>query len=242
MKTKYLHLIIVFSFFISLKTFAMDSVNYKTYSFNSLESNLGYPSETYFGSNKNDIFNLETYTNKDDTYYQDINTYLRLIHNESYSWNSISPEISKSIVMSMDSIFENIPALPNNIILFRGIDLKYRNNKSFKKGFEFIEYGYVSTSTSYKVADYFANKINENKKTNSLKAILVLYSTKANLKGILINQGEDEVLLKHGEKIRIMAVEKSNNYNLYLAQVCSDECEILSSPSALNFFKSKIFL
>lgn len=228
-------LLVVFSFVASAS-----ELKYRTYKFAKLQKQLGYPSENYFGSSEDEISDLETYTSKEDTWYRDINTYLRKFPNINYEWDSVSPEDSKKIVESIDQIYTRIPNLPADLILFRGIDLKYRNSESFKKGDEFIEKGFASTSASFKVADYFANQINDNANTSSKKAILVLYSTKDANKGILIDQGEDEVLLTHGLKIKIMEVDKTNKYDLYLAQICSSTCEEQTNKSVNLEFKKLI--
>ncbi len=217
-------------------SWAQDSVLFKTYNFNELSTKLGYPSDNFFGSSEEEILDLDTYTTKDDTFYRDINLYLRSLPNKKIDWTSVNPEDSAKIVKSIDAIYKRVPALPSDLILFRGIDLNYRNNKSFDRGGEYIEKGYVSTSSSFKVANYFANEINDNATSSSLKALMVLYSNKPGLKGILIDQGEDEVLLSHGEKIKIMEVDKSKKYDLYLVQICSTICEAQTKPSALNAF------
>jgi len=203
------------------------------YNFQELWTQLNYPMALEKAATEDAMADLETYTSKEDTWYRDINSYLRNFPKTNYNWDSISPEQAGPMVKNIDSIYAKLNSIPADIILFRGVDLKYRKNKSFEAGEEFVEKGYASTSTSYKVADYFANHINDNETTTSLKGILVLYSKKKNLKGILIDQGEDEVLLAHGEKIRIMEVDNSRKYHVYLAQVCEVKCET-TLPAGLN--------
>ncbi len=208
----------------------------KNYPFTTLYKKLSY-SDSNFSASEDEIYALETYTSKEDSYYRDINAYLRAFPNISYDWNSVSPEESKKIVKDLDRYFARVPNLPANIALYRGVDLKYRKNKSFMSGEEFIEKGYLSTSTSFKVADYFANQINDNATNGTRKAIFVLYSTRQPLKAILVDQGEDEALLGHSQKIRVMLVRIKKNYDLYLAQICAQVCQKEASGEAKKFFE-----
>ncbi|MGZ3789996.1 MAG: ADP-ribosyltransferase [Bacteriovorax sp.] len=205
-------------------SFDLCALEYKTYPFAELSHQLGYPNATYFGSTDDEIMDLETYTSKEDTYYQEINSYLRFFP-APYTWNGTSPEQAKKIVASIDTIFSRLPSLPQDLILFRGVDLKYRKNKSFAIGQEFVEKGYVSTSASFKVAEYFATGIN-GESTKSKKAIFVLYQNLPDQKGILIDQGEDEILLKHEQLLKVMSRKKNNSsYETYLVQVCKISCD-----------------
>lgn len=214
----------IISFLALTLALSAHAVEYKEYKFDDLWSKMNYPVALEKAATEDAQNDLDTYTSKDDTWYRDINAYLRNFPKTDYDWNSISPEDAAPMVKNIDSIYANLKPIPADIILFRGVDLKFRKSKSYEVGDEFIEKGYASTSTSKKVADYFANHINDNETTSSLKAIVVLYSTKKNLKGILIDQGEDEVLLSHGEKIRIMEVDHSRKHDVYLAQICGETC------------------
>lgn len=228
---------IILAFLLIIFGFQAQALEYRTYEFSDLWEKMGYPHALEKAASEEAQSDLDTYTSKEDTWYKDINAYLRNFPQSNYDWDSISPDQARPMVKNIDSIFSKLKSLPEDILLYRGVDLKYRKNKSFNVGEEFVEKGYASTSTSYKVADYFANHINDNEKTPSLKAIFVLYSMKKNLKGILIDQDEDEVLLSHGERIRIMEVDRSHKYDIYLAQVCAEVCSSLL-PSGLNLSKT----
>lgn len=207
-----------------------------TYQFSILSQKLGYPNETYFGATEEEIQDLETYTSKEDTYYKEINSFLRFFPKD-YEWSGISPDSARAMVKNIDQIFSRVPSLPQDLFLFRGIDLNYRKSKSFTTGDEFVEKGYLSTSTSFKVAKFFATEINDNSVSKSKKAIFLLYLNRKNVKGILFDQAEDEVLLKHGEKIRIMDVKSENRkFDFYLAQICPEVCETkVDEKIALSF-------
>lgn len=230
MKLKYYAFIILL-----ILSFNLHALEYKTYSFAELSQQLGYPDESYFGSSDDEISDLETYISKEDTYYKEINSYLRYFP-APYDWYGISPEQAKIMVNNIDSIFTKIPAIPQDLLLFRGINLKYRKNKSFDIGEEFIEKGYVSTSTSLKVATHFATKLND---TSALtkKAVLVLYQNTPTHQGILIDQNEDEVLLKRDQPMKVMAYKKTNTlYETYLVQVCKTSCETEMNQDIKNYW------
>jgi hypothetical protein len=214
-------------------------VNAGIYDFKELAHDLGYPSSTYFGSSEEAVQDLETYTSKEDTFYKEINSYLRYFP-KAYEWNGISPDDAKVMVKNIDQIFDHIPALPSDIILFRGLDLSFRQNKSYSTGEEFSEKAYVSTSTSFKVAKYFAVEMNA-PLPGSKKAIIAYYVNRPNFKGILFDQGEDEIILQHGIKIRIMAMNNQNlNYDFYLAQICPEVCAKMVNKITADYWKNLV--
>jgi hypothetical protein len=208
------------------------------YNFKDLENKLGYPSHNFFGSTEQEILDLETYTSKDDAFYREINSFLRFFPKE-YDWNGIGPKDAEGIVKNIDQVFTRVPELPADILLFRGVDLAYRKNLSFNIGDELIEKAYLSTSTTFKVAQYFAVGLNSDAShVNSKRAVFIYYSNKPHLKGILFDQGEDEIILKHGERIRVMALNSKNKrYEIYLAQICDDMCAKDISTSMQAFWK-----
>lgn len=197
----------------------------RIYNFKTLYASLGYPDPSYFGSTEEEIMDLESYTSKYDTFYQEVNDYLRF-YPKPYTWYGTSPEVAQSMVDNMDRIFARVPALPSDLILFRGIDLKFLDAKAYALNEEFTDKGYVSTSLSFKVANYF-NTINDKAAGKlSSKAVFVIYSNPGE-KGILIDQKEDEVILGHGRNFRVMALrETAENYTLYLIQNCSGPCAV----------------
>lgn len=195
------------------------------YDFKTLYAGLGYPSPNYFGSPAAAVQDLETYTSKDDTFYGEINGYLRYYPGQ-YDWYGTGPADAKVIVAHIDRIFEKVPAIPEDLILFRGLGLGYRAGKPFTIGEEFTDKGYVSTSLTYSVARHFAVEMDRDEAKPSRRAIFAIYLTRPGEKGILVDQGEDEIILKHGRKFRVMSQKAGvTKYDLYLVQACSDTCD-----------------
>ena len=209
----------------------------RVYDFKTLYSGLGYPSPTLFGSGEAELLDLESYTSKQDAFYAEINGYLRF-YPEPYDWYGTGPEDAKSIVANIDRIFARAPALPADLILFRGLDLKFRAGKPYAANEEFTDKGYVSTSVSYKVAEYFTT-IGDDKGKNSGKAVFAIYNNRPGEKGLLIDQGEDEVILRHGLKFRAMARrETGKGYDLYLVQACSGACDAAIKEDVRIFWEN----
>jgi hypothetical protein len=210
----------------------------RIYEFAALYKDLGYSDPGYFEASPDEIEDLETYISKEDTFYKEVNDYLRF-YPKPYTWSGIGPDAAKSMVKNIDRVFTRAPSLPGDLILFRGIGLKFRGNKSFKINEEFIEKGYVSTSTSFKVAKYFAVEKDDGEDTDAKKAILAIYNNRSGEKGLLIDQEEDEVILRHGIKFRIMAKkETGEKYDFYLAQACSGPCEASLREDVREFWEN----
>lgn len=233
MKLKSLFLLIF-----AILSFNLQALEYRAYKFDELSRQLGYPNETFFGSTEDEIQDLETYISKEDEFYKEINGYLRF-HPAPYDWSGTSPEYAKVIVANMDKIFGRVPSVPQNLVLFRGVNLDHRKNKSYKIGEEFIEKGYASTSTSFKVAHYFAVEKADYSTAKKKKAIFVLYQTRPGQKAILINANEDEVLLKHHQRLKVMAKRNTSpSYETYLVQLCNIQCDKRMNKDITRFWKN----
>ena len=194
------------------------------YDFKSLYNSLGYPSPGYFGATEDEVMDLTTYTSKEDTFYGEINGYLRF-YPAPYEWYGTGPEDAKVIVEHIDRVFNRAPVIPGDIILFRGLGLGWHGNKPFKAGEEFTDKGYVSTSVSYSVARYFALETGDEEKP-SRRAVFAVYFTRPSEKAILVDQGEEEVMLPRGRKFRVMSGKEAvKAYDLYLVQACASACE-----------------
>ena len=208
----------------------------RIYDFKTLYRSLGYSDPGYFGASEEAVRDLETYASQDDTFYQEINNYLRF-YPQPYDWYGTGPEDAGVIVKNIDSIFNQVPVLPYDLILFRGLDLKFRVGKAYAINEEFVDKGYVSTSVSFKVARYFAIEMNDNAATSSRKAVFTIYANRQGERGILVDRNEDEVILRHGMKFKVMA--KKNNikkYDLYLVQMCSTSCDAFLRTDVRDFW------
>lgn len=205
------------------------------YDFKSLYASLGYPSPGYFGSTEEEVMDLDTYTSKYDSFYDEINGYLRF-HPAPYEWYGTGPEDARAIVARLDNVFRRAPAIPGDLILFRGLGLGWHGGKPLAQGEEFTDKGYVSTSVSYGVARYFALEMGDEEKPER-RAVFVLYLTKPEERGILVDQGEDEVMLPRGRKFRVMArKDGALKYDLYLVQACAAVCETATRPDVSDFW------
>jgi len=206
------------------------------YDFKTLYGGLGYPSPDYFGSTEEEVMDLDTYTSKYDSFYDEINGYLRF-HPAPYEWYGTGPEDAKVIVEHLDNVFRRAPAIPGDLILFRGLGLGWHGGEPLAPGEEFTDKGYVSTSVSYGVARYFALEMGDEEKPER-RAVFVLYLTRPEERGILVDQGEDEVMLPRGRKFRVMArKDGALKYDLYLVQACAAACETATRPDVGAFWR-----
>lgn len=207
------------------------------YDFRALYGSLGYPSPDYFGAPEEAVQDLESYISKEDAFYGEINGYLRY-YPAPYEWYGTGPDDARAMVARIDTIFEHAPPLPGDLIMFRGLGLGYRQDKPFAIGEEFIDKGYVSTSLTYSVARHFALEMGDSGKP-SRRALFVIYPSRAGEKAILIDQGEDEVMLGHGRKFRVMAQKDGvRKYDLYLVQLCAASCETALRGDAGDFWSN----
>jgi hypothetical protein len=213
----------------------------KVYEFKKLYKDLGYDKQKdYFNSTPDEVMSIESYIEKYESYYVEINNYLRY-HPAPYEWDGTSPEDAKKNVRDIDHIISKAPEIPNDIILFRGLTLKWRQDKAFEIGEEYVDKAYISTSTTYSVAEYFAKGLSSDKITSNKKALFALYFDQAHIKGLLIDQGEDEVLLKHGERFKIMKKKEMGEYDYYLVQVCQKKCApTIQRTEVLEWWKSQL--
>jgi len=210
----------------------------RTYDFKTLYAALGYPAPAYFGASEEATQSLESYTSKQDAFYEEINGYLRF-YPEPYDWYGTGPEDARNIVADIDSIFARAPALPADLVMFRGLSLKFRGNKPYEVNEEFTDKGYVSTSTSFKVARYFAVGKEKAGDAEARKAVFAIYNNRPGERGILIDQDEDEVILKHGMKFRVMGKRATDEkYDLYLVQACAGPCDASLRADARVFWEN----
>ncbi|MGZ6473290.1 MAG: ADP-ribosyltransferase [Bdellovibrio sp.] len=208
------------------------------YDFRTLQYKLKYVGYSWFGATEKEAGSLEDYINKHEEYYTEINRYLRF-YPEPYEWYGKSPEDAEVDVRNIDNIFKRVPDLPSDIILFRGIRLDWKKNKSFEVGEIFTDKAFVSTSTDLKIADQFTYGDTENG-----ASIYVLYFNQPQAKGILIDQGEDEVLLQHDQTFKVMDKNTSRDKTFYLVQICgfSSCSEEVQQQDAATYWKTEQYL
>ena len=212
----------------------------RVYDFKKLYEDLGYKKQTnYFNSTQDELMAIESYIDKYDNFYGEINDFLRF-HPMPYEWSGTGPEDAKWMVAGIDHIISKAPEIPSDIILFRGLTLKWRGNKAFTVGEEFLDKAFVSTSTTYSEAEYFAKGLSDPKRAKEKKALFALYFDQEHVKGLMIDQGEDEIILNHGKKFRIMEKKVKAEYDLYLVQVCTNTCNSLVKRKEISsWWKTK---
>lgn len=169
---------------------------------------------------------IDKYAAYKTAYYEDINPYLRG-QGVGYEYARDEAEI-KFYVSEIDRGISKVPALPKDLVLFRGEGLKYRGNRPHQVGEVMLQKAYVSTSSSMEEAKQFIS---------SNGTLFILYSTQKRFSGIVINDFESEVLLPREVTFKIMAVrplkDKGSRNSAYVAvvQICENEksCESIIS-------------
>ncbi|MGZ3805695.1 MAG: ADP-ribosyltransferase [Pseudobdellovibrionaceae bacterium] len=233
MNSLFFNFILIISFILSVQSKA------GVYDFHTLQLELGYAAtDSWFGSSEKEIASLEDYLNKNEEYYTEINRFLRF-YPAPYEWYGKGPDAAKVDVQNIDNIFKRIPVLPKDIILFRGVRLNWKKSNSFKVGEIFSDKAFASTSTDLKIADQFTYDDIENG-----ASIYILYFNQSHAKGILIDQGENEVLLQHGQTFKVMDKNTSRDKTFYLIQVCGfSVCsKKVQQQEALSYWNSGQFL
>jgi hypothetical protein len=207
----------------------------KTYDFDKLYQSLAEASIEQNGS-------LQTYASKDDTYYLEINNYLRF-YPKAYTWYGLGPQQAKKIVTDIDALFLRAKPLPADVTLFRGEGLGWHHNQSLSVGEEFVDAGYVSTSLMASIAgDFsFSDAGGEQNKAGRPALFVMYFSLASQRKAILIHSDEAEALLPHGTLFRVMDRRLADRQtDLYLLQICSASCERQVLPEAESFWQNFI--
>lgn len=209
-----------FRLFIALILAVGSIAQAKPYDFKALYNDLKY-TPTYFGAPTEEVESLRAYIDKQSDFYVEINSYLRKSTADQLDAD-IHSQTAKDI-LNISRLIQTVPPLPSDIILFRGMTLNWhKNNSPFEIGEEYVDKAFSSTSTNMEVAANFAiggwypSSANFKDET----AIMTLYFQTSDARGILIDQGEDEVLLNYGLRFRIMKKKVINEANHYLVQIC----------------------
>jgi hypothetical protein len=201
-----------------------------TYEFQKLWGRLGY-SDEFFGATEDELTSLRSYIEKFDSFFSEINGYLRF-YPKTYTWYGTGPKEAREEVRHIDAIFKRAPGLPADLVVYRGLTLEWRANRPFGVGEQFVEKAYSSTSTNREVALSFARPSADSPddgedeehpgKKGAAQALLVIYFRSAHPRGLLINQGEDEVILPHGTLFRVMDRDLRADPPRYLVQACEE--------------------
>ena len=179
---------------------------------------------------------LTSYVSYDDAIYPEINEYLRFGKAEDLYYFQSKDELLKTIE-DMDSGIKKIAILPQNLMSFRGVSFKFRNNKCYQKNETFSDPAFVSTSVDLSVANSFSGALSDEIKSSG---VLYLYSND-NHPGILINPLEDEVLLPRNLKFKVMDRVDQGKVCRLLIQICVKECtKEVSRPDISQAWKKLI--
>lgn len=229
-----MNFILIFTFFFSATAFSGE------YNFQDLWYFTGYD-EFYFGASQDELASLDAYKDTKLNAYVRINSYLRNQSDEVLKSDKTSEE-SKHI-KNIDSLINFMPPLPADIILYRGMTLIWRNNKIFEIGEEYVDKAYSSTSTTFREALVYAIPNGFGIPNNPIKGVVfTLYFQTPNAFGVLIDHGEDEVLLNHGLRFRIMQKKSAKDFTHYLVQICQKEkcdTEVKDRPDVLDVWSTK---
>ena len=237
---KYTFLKILLLITLSATSFANSHhpATYKTYHFKTLAKKIMAQLNHEKMATKDQDYALYAYTTKEDKFYVDINQYLRVkkdqfSFDEHYEWFSVDPVEAEKITQDLTSYISVQPHLPEDLILFRGLETQFIPEPApLTEGYEYIDYGFLSTTTDYQVALRFL-KPQMNQK---YKAIYVMYLTSNTKKGLLVDAYESEVLLAPKQKVKIMAHKNIQAINYYLVQLCTQVCEKTARSKAVEFF------
>lgn len=209
----------------------------KIYNYDELYSALNYQAIEETVRNSDQMDSLNQYVYSFDSYYQEINDYLRYYPGK-YNWYGIGPRDARKYIKDINFLIKNHPTLPKDLTLFRGLDLTWRKNKPFQIGEKFSDKAFTSTSLNLKIAEEFASQERETSK-NSEKALFVMYFANPLQKGILVSKDEEEVILPSGLTFKVMKAKDKQQYQMYLIQVChNSKCNINPPDSTLTDWNS----
>ena len=235
MKKALFSLSIIILFCASLSSYA------QVFEHKELANLLGYHSDVLENKllTQSERIAIEKYSAYSTAYYEDINPYLR---GQAVDYQYVKDEKEmKFLIKEIDSGLSRLPALPKNLVLFRGEGLSYRGNKPHQLGEIISQLAYISTSSSLKEAKDFIT-------LNG--TLFILYSTQKKFKGIVMNEGETEVLLPRAQFLKIMKTRRmkddgrKENAYVALVQVCETKttCEShISNPHALKIWENDEF-
>lgn len=158
------------------------------------------------------------YTNYDDPLYKEINGLLRGTLKDDEMWYYTSIESIIEDVGLIDDAISSVPPLPENLLLFRGSGLRFRNKKPYKIGKIFTDKGFYSSSVNLRQGYAFAGKDG---------VLYITYSSKPYREGILTNEMEHEVLIPRNQSFKVMDSFYDGKAWRQLIQRCQSEISCL---------------
>lgn len=203
----------------------------QVYTYDELYRELDYKKIELTVRSSEKMESLRMYTDVYDSYYKEINGYLRF-HPGPYDWYSVTPHDAKEYVEDIDSLIEDHPLLPKGIILFRGTGLNWAKG-SLEINQTFEDKAYTSTSLSVSEAMEFLNE-------ESSAMFILYFGGEAVLRGILINPTEKEVLLDRDLTFKVMDKKSQEERRVYLVQICGKKkCDDeVNNPDAKKLWDS----
>jgi hypothetical protein len=190
--------------------------------FEELQKKLGYPIDTYKNEylSENQKEAILSYINYDDPIYKEINGFLRGTLKEDQMWYYTRVQTIMDDVDLIDKAIAAVAPLPENLLLFRGSSLDYRDNKPYKIGEVFNDKAFYSTSVDLGQGYAFAGKMG---------VLYVTYSSKPYRDGILTNEIEHEVLIPRNQFYKVMDSFFDGKSWRQLIQRCQSKLSCLES-------------
>lgn len=163
--------------------------------------------------------------------YRDINRYLRgldLVGGESMR------ERSRELANDLASIFELEPSIVDRPVqVYRG--LGYSTYKRVLKNGEYVDNGFMSTSTKLDSASFFSGGTREDKFDNIMDIVLP-----KGTRGIAM-KSEYEFLVKKGVRLKLVGIEEFEDMDLRLLHmVVVDEDDVVTRAAAAKLAAKKV--
>ena len=157
--------------------------------------------------------------------YKEINSYLRGLSKPGL----VKKYYLKKHMGDLDFVIDS-SHFPLDCYLYRGMSLAYRGNKPFETGEIVSDHAYQSSSVERRIAEgTFARKT----ESKNLTSLFVIYHN-FEQKGLLVGNGEAEVLLPRRSFFKIIKSVMIASKNYVLAFRCRDEnCEDVYQPTQL---------
>ncbi len=162
-----------------------------------LQDHLGYRNYSEVATlTEDENWAIMSYGFTDEVDYQDINGFLRFGVNYDLYNQSVS-SVTK-LIEHIKSAADKLPRMPKNLITYRGLKLKWREDRCFIKGEVLQDPAFLSTTLKLSTARHFAFY------KQSGKGALLTISLSNEKRGILISENnENEVLFMPNTSLTI---------------------------------------